>query len=112
MRCRCWFWITPHLSVRSEEYTSELQSPCNLVCRLLLEKKFTAQSYEARIVSGVDGMITVNPWRCENNDCRLCECCAPCPQLRPITSRTSIFFFYRPRHTYLYSPSPLTSLLK
>src|SRR2546426_8405279 len=26
-------------SVRSEEHTSELQSPCNLVCRLLLEKK-------------------------------------------------------------------------
>src|SRR5256885_8650726 len=29
--CRSW--------VRSEEHTSELQSPCNLVCRLLLEKK-------------------------------------------------------------------------
>src|SRR2546426_3919794 len=28
-----------HLGVRSEEHTSELQSPCNLVCRLLLEKK-------------------------------------------------------------------------
>src|SRR5205807_8428397 len=28
--CRCF---------RSEEHTSELQSPCNLVCRLLLEKK-------------------------------------------------------------------------
>src|SRR5256885_13176460 len=27
------------LSSRSEEHTSELQSPCNLVCRLLLEKK-------------------------------------------------------------------------
>src|SRR2546426_9112439 len=26
-------------NVRSEEHTSELQSPCNLVCRLLLEKK-------------------------------------------------------------------------
>src|SRR5256885_9240336 len=26
-------------SNRSEEHTSELQSPCNLVCRLLLEKK-------------------------------------------------------------------------
>src|SRR5256885_6238547 len=26
-------------SQRSEEHTSELQSPCNLVCRLLLEKK-------------------------------------------------------------------------
>src|SRR5256885_5140778 len=25
--------------LRSEEHTSELQSPCNLVCRLLLEKK-------------------------------------------------------------------------
>src|SRR5256885_8554015 len=27
------------LGLRSEEHTSELQSPCNLVCRLLLEKK-------------------------------------------------------------------------
>src|SRR2546426_12062333 len=32
--------LMPHGSeVRSEEHTSELQSPCNLVCRLLLEKK-------------------------------------------------------------------------
>src|SRR5256885_12175214 len=28
--------------LRSEEHTSELQSPCNLVCRLLLEKKKVA----------------------------------------------------------------------
>src|SRR5256885_13075969 len=28
---------------RSEEHTSELQSPCNLVCRLLLEKKTLCQ---------------------------------------------------------------------
>src|SRR5256885_7686359 len=28
-----------HHPARSEEHTSELQSPCNLVCRLLLEKK-------------------------------------------------------------------------
>src|SRR5256885_14713950 len=27
------------ICARSEEHTSELQSPCNLVCRLLLEKK-------------------------------------------------------------------------
>src|SRR2546426_4974458 len=34
-------WITSSApgSIRSEEHTSELQSPCNLVCRLLLEKK-------------------------------------------------------------------------
>src|SRR5688500_19357074 len=31
------------MPARSEEHTSELQSPCNLVCRLLLEKnKYTA----------------------------------------------------------------------
>src|SRR2546426_9652420 len=31
----------PGADRRSEEHTSELQSPCNLVCRLLLEKKKT-----------------------------------------------------------------------
>src|SRR6266850_3646921 len=39
--------------VRSEEHTSELQSPCNLVCRLLLEKKKKKQPtpyyYQKRI---------------------------------------------------------------
>src|ERR1039457_3597541 len=33
---------------RSEEHTSELQSPCNLVCRLLLEKKHHAAVDAAR----------------------------------------------------------------
>src|ERR1039457_295273 len=33
--------------MRSEEHTSELQSPCNLVCRLLLEKK--KQPYTATL---------------------------------------------------------------
>src|ERR1039457_7604892 len=32
---------------RSEEHTSELQSPCNLVCRLLLEKKTTSAKIDA-----------------------------------------------------------------
>src|SRR5205807_2951942 len=31
---------------RSEEHTSELQSPCNLVCRLLLEKKNKSHNYD------------------------------------------------------------------
>src|SRR5256885_8624781 len=31
--------VRAQLGLRSEEHTSELQSPCNLVCRLLLEKK-------------------------------------------------------------------------
>src|SRR2546426_8567797 len=37
------FWLDADplspIQIRSEEHTSELQSPCNLVCRLLLEKK-------------------------------------------------------------------------
>src|SRR5256885_6393046 len=45
---RVTFTLAPRLTMapargdcatRSEEHTSELQSPCNLVCRLLLEKK-------------------------------------------------------------------------
>src|ERR1022692_3675753 len=32
------------LPIRSEEHTSEPQSPCNLVCRLLLEKKTEAEA--------------------------------------------------------------------
>src|SRR5256885_12985505 len=32
-------WGVDDDAMRSEEHTSELQSPCNLVCRLLLEKK-------------------------------------------------------------------------
>src|SRR2546426_8457048 len=36
-------WLLPVILklqvLRSEEHTSELQSPCNIVCRLLLEKK-------------------------------------------------------------------------
>src|SRR5256885_6939131 len=32
---------------RSEEHTSELQSPCNLVCRLLLEKKKKRRTRQA-----------------------------------------------------------------
>src|SRR2546426_6655643 len=34
------------LPARSEEHTSELQSPCNLVCRLLLEKKKKKRYYD------------------------------------------------------------------
>src|ERR687892_2355103 len=35
--------LLPIMAMRSEEHTSELQSPCNLVCRLLLEKKTAAR---------------------------------------------------------------------
>src|SRR5256885_9647583 len=45
------------LAARSEEHTSELQSPCNLVCRLLLEKKKqNVTDYIVRLV--LPGMLT------------------------------------------------------
>src|SRR5256885_13095021 len=39
--------IASYSPARSEEHTSELQSPCNLVCRLLLEKKKHTQAIVA-----------------------------------------------------------------
>src|SRR2546426_1616255 len=39
-------------AMRSEEHTSELQSPCNLVCRLLLEKKKKKTSDQPRTTQG------------------------------------------------------------
>src|SRR5256885_9131148 len=41
---------------RSEEHTSELQSPCNLVCRLLLEKKKIINSIMLAVVSTICGV--------------------------------------------------------
>src|SRR5256885_8899352 len=40
-----WARIEPAEGERSEEHTSELQSPCNLVYRLLLEKKNNESQY-------------------------------------------------------------------
>src|SRR5256885_12140145 len=38
--------VFARLRDRSEEHTSELQSPCNLVCRLLLEKKNKSRAHK------------------------------------------------------------------
>src|SRR2546426_8258561 len=50
--------VTP----RSEEHTSELQSPCNLVCRLLLEKKKTGiNSARVRVLREPTGKSAHRP---------------------------------------------------
>src|SRR5256885_7246582 len=53
---------------RSEEHTSELQSPCNLVCRLLLEKKLRMpfQLYrapDAAFTKALDRSVALEPLR-------------------------------------------------
>src|SRR5256885_2598936 len=45
---------------RSEEHTSELQSPCNLVCRLLLEKK-KIYNYPLRSRSPIASFVLPRP---------------------------------------------------
>src|SRR5256885_8871316 len=52
------FVVRPGTCRRSEEHTSELQSPCNLVCRLLLEKKKILNNI--RITSHIHDMITIS----------------------------------------------------
>src|SRR5256885_8368179 len=49
--------------VRSEEHTSELQSPCNLVCRLLLEKKKTKYHISSIVLISQRGRASKRP-RC------------------------------------------------
>src|SRR5256885_5227160 len=49
---------------RSEEHTSELQSPCNLVCRLLLEKKksptpSTTHTYRLQVVTTPHALVLI-----------------------------------------------------
>src|SRR5256885_3220652 len=51
---------------RSEEHTSELQSPCNLVCRLLLEKKKTQHHFlpcDGPVLSGREFFLVLSDIR-------------------------------------------------
>src|ERR1022692_703382 len=97
---------------RSEEHTSELQSPCNLVCRLLLEKK-KKPSRQLRTPPRRIRSITLDrqlaasapgPWS------------APCPALsadRVGAYGISVFFFFlmirRPPRSTLF---PYTTLFR
>src|ERR1039457_1277345 len=88
---------------RSEEHTSELQSPCNLVCRLLLEKNITrlyitvtasngALGWQecGRLTEAVFGAISTVPRHCV---------------------QVIVFFFIIQRHhrnKALFPPAPLS----
>src|SRR5256885_7768663 len=62
----CWTarCSTGHRACRSEEHTSELQSPCNLVCRLLLEKKKMNRSCDLADLSGLLSPLSYAPRHC------------------------------------------------
>src|ERR1039457_1561729 len=52
------------LPIRSEEHTSELQSPCNLVCRLLLEKKNGPVAWCWALPLYISGPCRPSVWPC------------------------------------------------
>src|SRR5256885_12964532 len=59
---------------RSEEHTSELQSPCNLVCRLLLEKKKkNVQEYPVKYIRTKVHKITTRLYRLSSDVDSLCR---------------------------------------
>src|ERR1039457_5750712 len=80
-------------SVRSEEHTSELESPCNLVCRLLLEKKKNAQA-----VQRVDKHKVVDSCRAARKDAPQSDPVSTCvrstSQQRSSISAFSFFSFF------------------
>src|ERR1039457_3555685 len=98
--CVCW------ALQRSEEHTSELQSPCNLVCRLLLEKKTKQTQMTAQLTQLKDSLRHPPP---------LCRLCAWPRQQRirfrsvigPSSFCVFLFFFFNDRATPEFSPFPL-----
>src|ERR1022692_2207051 len=82
---------------RSEEHTSELQSPCNLVCLLLLEKKDcgtgSIQASRKKHTTPVvhrDSLFSSSAGKCTWRACS-----------KPKPKRGDLFFFF-----FFYSPAP------
>src|ERR1039457_4525769 len=88
---------------RSEEHTSELQSPCNLVCRLLLEKKTDVrQIHEAsvRLMVGRRAGWLTSPGGCTwTYRQRLPRSAVPYLQSTAVV----VFFFNDPAPTEIYT---------
>src|ERR1039457_2568933 len=94
-------------SIRSEEHTSELQSPCNLVCRLLLEKK-KEHSHSGDAVPA----DTLTAHRCPGSGGSRIESSRTMGQGGLTMSRPQLFFFLiirRPPRSTLF---PYTTLFR
>src|ERR1022692_3285136 len=92
---------------RSEEHTSELQSPCNLVCRLLLEKKKDSKFF-TRLTSRCGSINPQARWRgtSAGNFSRLCSTART-----PAAASSLFFFFFNDRATTEIYPLSLHDAL-
>src|ERR1022692_1336596 len=93
-------------AARSEEHTSELQSPCNLVCRLLLEKKKERNSDSAGLVSVAQTRVFCRTWSCRAR-VRQYELLLDSPCSLYSCGSLLFFFFFNDRGPPGFSPFPL-----
>src|ERR1039457_5303713 len=78
--------------MRSEEHTSELQSPCNLVCRLLLEKKKKQNINPTNRAHNTDTYQRLHPAACGMDRPERASGAVRCPALAFIAC--CFFFFF------------------
>src|ERR1039457_7055701 len=62
---------------RSEEHTSELQSPCNLVCRLLLEKTTPEHAADSCLCTPADRALAGDRSLCRSSESSFFVCLLP-----------------------------------
>src|ERR1022692_2034971 len=106
--CSIWaplFRGTLPVPSRSEEHTSELQSPCNLVCRLLLEKKNRLPGRGAARF-GIGAGVVLGQHRTQVAVPRRVRACSnPPPGYRKTVNRHRFFFFNDTATTEIYTLS-------
>src|ERR1022692_532047 len=97
---------------RSEEHTSELQSPCNLVCRLLLEKKKRNSSgfWHSLPTLRAHSPSPRDPAALSGHP--LPEGCAPAPRARTPAPLCFFFFFLMIRRPPRSTLFPYTTLFR
>src|ERR1039457_5413586 len=89
---------------RSEEHTSELQSPCNLVCRLLLEKKKQSKGSKVKLHCHHHRQVYA---RCRRAGRWLVVTISRADVLRAVFMTLFIFFFFlKEDGPPKYPPSP------
>src|ERR1022692_3192408 len=98
------------LPIRSEEHTSELQSPCNLVCRLLLEKKNEVQERGDPGRSRRGLRVRPAPTRLVHAVLHQARVAGWTPR-RSVPRLSLLFFFLKKRATPEISPLPLPGAL-
>src|ERR1022692_1784605 len=100
----------PSSAFRSEEHTSELQSPCNLVCRLLLEKKKRCRPERCHPCSRENHVFICTI----DSSVVLCrpERCHPWSGENPFFICTIVFFFLMIRRPPRSTLFPYTTLFR